>query len=399
MYNKSLKIEFFSLKLSVITIYIIFINCLFSFARFNKAKNQTYKWIFIFLFTFLLNKLDAQENVKSAWRLTIDVSSEQMLNDCKFFGGDTLNEFNLLDTIVKVKNVYNSYTEVKSCVFKKEADFVKSKYNIVQLPFESALIQNEPVLSLKSNSGCNNVDFEDGDFTGWTGGKGYNAVSIDPLSIFNNGIYTLGADAPRKSCSYHTIVTSASGNDFYGNYPVLCPNGGTYSVRLGGDNVNIYNGTDCNNSYSCGYPGPDNPLHAAGEVLTQSFTVSATNTLFTFYYAASLNDGGHEPGEQPYFAIQVYDSLGNPINCFSHRIELVAGVIPPGGELSSNGNCIYSSTSSDYNVYSIPWQSDSYNLSAYIGQTLTVKFTAAGCTYGGHFGIGVSLSSFCNSSN
>ncbi|MEI6852431.1 MAG: gliding motility-associated C-terminal domain-containing protein, partial [Bacteroidota bacterium] len=67
---------------------------------------------------------------------------------------------------------------------------------------------------------------------------------------------------------------------------------------------------------------------------------------------------------------------------------LVAGAVPPGGFLSANGNCQYSSTSNDYHVYSIPWQADSYNLTDYIGQTLTVKFTAAGCTLGGHFGIG-----------
>jgi hypothetical protein len=273
-------------------------------------------------------------------------------------------------------------------MFQKEAAFVKQKYGIDELPYELSLKQNLHVKSLKANPSCSNVDFENGDFTGWIGGKGYNALSTNPLTIFNTGVFTLGVDSPRKSCSYHTIVTNASGNDFYGNFPVQCPNGGVYSVRLGGDNVNVYNGTDCNNLYTCSYPGPANPHHAAGEVLEQSFTVSATNTLFTFYYAADLNDGGHAAGQQAYFAIQVYDSSGNPISCFSHRIELVAGNVPPGGFLSSNGNCQYSAASNDYHVYSIPWQADSYNLSAYVGQTLTVKFTAAGCTLGGHFGIG-----------
>ncbi|MEI6854427.1 MAG: hypothetical protein WCL06_16390, partial [Bacteroidota bacterium] len=286
------------------------------------AKNSCFALLLLLAFIMILSAPTAEAQVvaKSSTWSTGDIPMDRMQKECSYFRGDSLEGFDLSATLEAARNTYSSYIELQSFVFQKEAAFVKAKYHIVQLPYEVSANSKSSLKHYKLvNGSCSNVDFEDGDFTGWGGGKGYNALSTNPLTIFNAGIFTLGEDSPQKSCSYHTMITSASGNDFYGNFPALCPNGGAYSVRLGGDNVNVYNGTDCNNLYTCSYPGPTNPHHAAGEVLEQTFTVSATNTLFTFYYAADLNDGGHAPGEQAYFAIQVYDSTGSPISCFSHR--------------------------------------------------------------------------------
>ena len=235
-------------------------------------------------------------------------------------------------------------------------------------------------------SSCNNVDFEAGNFTNWIGKKGYNALSTNPLTITNTGIFTAGMNASWKSCSYHTIMSAAGGTDYYGGFPVVNPTGGTYSVRLGGENTNVFDGTDCNNLYVCSSPAPQpGPFYCGGETLEQTFAVTATNTLFTFSYAALLNDGGHPAGHQPYFSIQVFNSSGTAIACFSQRVELVSGVVPTGGSLSANGNCWFNSGMTDYNVYFIPWRTNSYNLTAYVGQNLTVRLTAAGCTDGDHF--------------
>ncbi len=235
-------------------------------------------------------------------------------------------------------------------------------------------------------SNCNNVDFEDGNFTNWTAKRGYNTLSTSPLTITITGIQTVGMNASWKSCSYETIMSTAGGTDYYGNFPVLNPTGGTYSVRLGGENANVFDGTDCNNLYVCRSTAPQpGQTYCAGETLEQTFSVNATNTLFTFSYAAILNDGGHPAGHQPYFSIQVFNSAGTAIACFSQRVELVSGVPPPAGILSANGNCWFNPGMQDYNVYYIPWQTNSYNLTSYVGQNLTVRLTAAGCTDGDHF--------------
>jgi gliding motility-associated-like protein len=292
-----------------------------------------------------------------------------------FYRGDTLQGM-AIDKMYQESVEYSvlhhlSESELRNSLFRKEEEFVNKKYHI-QKHAKAILDPNQHIMRTSS---CNNVDFENGDFSGWAGFIGYNQTSGSPLTVTSVGVSTLGINSSESTCSYHTLVTAAAGNDLLGGFSELDPGGGTYAVRLGGYSVNV------NSNYSCNGGGAGG--ESAGELLQQTFRVSAANSLFTYKYAVVLNDGGHNQGEQPYFKIEVLDSTGAPVPCLQFYVEAIAGVLPPGFLPSAYVN------GSDYSpCYYLPWASNSLNLSAYISKTITVRFTAAGCIYGEHFGYG-----------
>ncbi len=316
--------------------------------------------------------------------LTKTLSYNQIVEQTTFFKGDTLDGYDFTAHLNEAIPKYKIFSELRVIMFRSEVAFIKKKYNISKLPYEidrenARLINQPPTVQASS---CNNVDFENGDFSNWTGQVGYNDNSAGPLTISSTGISTSGINSDIFQCSYHTLVTAAAANDPYGAFSPLDAGGGTYAVRLGGEDVNEWDGSDCTDYNSC--TGLDPSGGSNGESLYQSFTVAAGSTLFSFKYAAVLNDGGHGPGEQPYFGIQVFDHTGALISCLSQTVELVSGVAPPGGALTTNFGG-YDDCGFDP-VYVIPWQSSSINLSGYVGQTIKVVFTAAGCNAGAHFG-------------
>ncbi len=197
---------------------------------------------------------------------------------------------------------------------------------------------------------CTNMDFEAGNFTGWTGFIGDNtASSSGPLQNIVNGFFSNGMDALVTDASArHTIVSAASGNDPCGGFPCVAP-GGNYSVRLGGSTANYQ-----------------------GEAIEQTFTVGPGNTSFTYEYAVVLNDGGHSTGEQPYFRIEMYDQSGNLIPCAQYYVE-ASGTIP--GFINCGVGTSYK-----------PWTTVNADLTNYVTQNVTIRFTAAGCIYAGHYG-------------
>jgi len=285
------------------------------------------------------------------------------------FGGDTLNGFDL-DACYGDLGRYHAehHLNEKEKIFymrHQESAFVDRKYR--QKP--RLLISPAPLSRSKSGhvpaAGCNNLDFETGDFTGWNGDVGYNQNSGTPLTVRGVGIFTAGMNALIYDCSAHTIVST--GTDPYGNFSMVDSGGGSYAVRLGGDYFNL-------NTPGCGFTSPAS--QSAGEVLSQTFVVGKANALFTYNYAVVLQDGGHPNGEQPYFGVVVHDGSGNPIPCLQYYQQCTNGIPPPG----------YTKSVSDTTVFFSGWRGNSINLSPYLGQTITVTFTAAGCDQGAHFG-------------
>jgi len=198
---------------------------------------------------------------------------------------------------------------------------------------------------------CTNMGFESGDFSGWTGFIGDNTVSsLGPLQAQQAGIFT-GALNPTVADlnARHSIMDANAGNDPCAGFPIVPPNYGTYVCRLG-------------NTYA----------QYQGEGIEQTFVVDPNNTQFTYRYAVMLYDGTHPASEQPYFQISVMDSLGNAVNgCAQYYVT--AGV----------NNVGFSSCALD--VYYRPWTTVSFDLSAFVGQSITVRFVAAGCIWGGHY--------------
>jgi gliding motility-associated-like protein len=322
-------------------------------------------------------------------QLTNQIPQEQLVAQTTFFKGDTLNGYDHAGILNNAINRFKIFSELKVYMHRSEIAFVKKKYNIAELPIEkarnNAKIINPPTVMA---SACNNTDFENGNMGGgWTGGYGYNDNSAAPMTVTTPVITTVGNNANVFACNaYHTITTSAGGNDYYAGaaIPMLYPGGGSYSVRLGNEDMNLWgDGTisnDCTVNNTC-LAGDQVGGGSGAEYMQQTFVVAAASTLFSFNYAAVLVDGAHNPGEQPYFEITVTDSVGNLIGCFSQHVELLSGVAPPGGyDAGITDDCAAGE------LYIVPWQTSSLDLAGYINHQITVKFTAAGCIYGAHFG-------------
>jgi len=316
------------------------------------------------------------------------------------YKGDTLNGFDL--PACKAEAIRRHYDDADMLLFvaKQEIEFVRNKYHLQ--PARTARLKSLPVNG-KLTSSCNNVDFENGDFSGWIGGYGYNTNSSGPLTIAANGIFNGATNAPLGGCTYHNLMSNAGGTDFYSHQPVNDPNGGAFSVRLGGDWLNVCDTAYyliVRNNFGFVYPPCLSGLadgkgdtYAGGELLQQTFRVTASNSLFTYNYSVVMDKINHTNGEQPYFRTEVLDSLNNPINCLQYYVESINGAIPPGFVTSTvrdaNVHNLYMSNGfgnvATDTVYYCPWTSNSLNLANYMNQKVTVRFTVAGCTLGAHF--------------
>jgi gliding motility-associated-like protein len=189
---------------------------------------------------------------------------------------------------------------------------------------------------------CFNLGFEN-DYSGWfatlgqqyDGGAGAGTPVYYPIS-FNN-----------TANSNFSIANLASGNDPNGGFPQVYS--GTKSLKIG--NIGTYETYD-------------------GASVEQSFTVG-TNTNFIYHYAVVLQTGGHPYNQQPFFQIDLFDQYGAPINCAIYSVALPSAVFTQVGSSST---------------YYKPWTTISVNLSAYINQTVTIKFTISDCSPGAHWG-------------
>jgi gliding motility-associated-like protein len=297
----------------------------------------------------------------------------QAISNFHFFAGDTLDGFDIPACQQEALRASCGKTEVPSYIRAKEKAFVLAKYHLPNLV--------KPLLHVKSmlTSTCNNTDFESGNFSGWVGAVGYNNNSLGPLSILSNGISTTGMNAPETSCSDHTLLTSASGNDPYSGLPMLDPGGGTYAVRLGGENVNIQANSPCVTGNSSGFLG------CGGELLQQTFVVTPSNALFTYNYAVVMTASPHAAGQEPYFRIEVLDSNGNANSVCEQFYVEGDSLGPPKGFKLSPVQANLTGGAGLSSVYYLPWTSNSINLFSYLGHTITVRFTAAGCVNSVHF--------------
>ena len=194
-------------------------------------------------------------------------------------------------------------------------------------------------ISYLSQAQCGNVDFELGNFTGWTGTLG----TCCPINLPGNGIVG----------GRQTIMSGAGTDANTCNVvPFVSPSGGIYSARLGND----ING-------------------AQAEGLSYSFVVTPLTALFTYEYAVVFQDPGHIPADQPRFESQVLDPSGVPIACTIYSVTSGAGIA---GFQTCNGFVVP--------VRYKNWSSVAVILSTYMGQTVTAQFKTGDCNLGGHYG-------------
>jgi hypothetical protein len=195
----------------------------------------------------------------------------------------------------------------------------------------------------------NNAGFEAMNFYGWTGTIGWNTVSsAGPLQTQQQGIYTGQINPPLSSGStQHSIMyIPGAPSDPIGGFATVPPGHGSCTALLG-------------SSYG----------QYQGQSIEQTWVVGLQDTAFTFSFAVVMYDATHGPNEGSYFEYELVDSLG--IVLFSRHDESVSTL------------SFYQNAGADN--YYLNWHYDTLNLTPFIGQSVTIRFTTAGCIWGGHW--------------
>jgi len=187
-----------------------------------------------------------------------------------------------------------------------------------------------------------NIDFETGTLANWE----FYTGSCCPINT-----PTLSGPVNNR----HTL-TSGTGTDAYGGFPVVAPGGGNYSFKLGN------NGTGAQAERARYY------IHVP---------VGANNYSFQYAYAVVFEDPSHPVAQQPRFEITVRDSATGVEDDCAEQFFVAGGVLP-GFSLSTVGN----------NVWYKPWSNGTIDLSAFAGKTVIVDFATGDCAASGHFGYG-----------
>jgi gliding motility-associated-like protein len=190
-----------------------------------------------------------------------------------------------------------------------------------------------------------NIGFESGNFTNWETLRG-RVDSITGISLTSSVPYS----------SQHFLYKSSNENikDQYGGFPINCPNGSGYSVRLG-----------------------NNSTGAEAEGMNYTFTIPANRNDFSliYSYAVVMQNPNHTPKDQPKFSAKVFNvTTGQYIDCSS--FDYVASLGLPGFQVSSNNQ----------SVLFKDWTPVTIKLSGYAGATIRLEFTTNDCTRGAHFG-------------
>jgi gliding motility-associated-like protein len=192
-----------------------------------------------------------------------------------------------------------------------------------------------------------NIGFEKGSFENWETLKG---------GIDREGRISLSPVPPDPTL--HRILsasTNAKETDPFGGFPVVCPNGSGYSVKLGIEQ----GGSDAHG-------------------LNYTFTVPETDADFSliYNYAVVLENPTHKPHEQPLFAVRIFNVTDNKYeDCGS--FQFIASSDLPGFRLAGG---------SRPNVFYKDWAPITLKLISYAGKTLRLEFTVNDCSLGGHFG-------------
>lgn len=201
-------------------------------------------------------------------------------------------------------------------------------------------------------SSCPNGDLEFGNLEGWEGFTGNHkpgflgsGVHLSPSGIVA-GRHTRMPDPP----DYDDFDPQVDGSIL----PVV--HEGAYALRLGNANT-----------------------HGEAESVRYTFEVTDANKDFRFSYAVVLEDYGHRKNQQPFFSYRVWEGDGDwpSIWHFSKRIDQQRVVADAGNPYFKNGPGIV--------VYR-KWTPVCLDLSSRVGKKVTVEFTTADCSEGGHFG-------------
>lgn len=194
---------------------------------------------------------------------------------------------------------------------------------------------------------CTNVDFEQGNYNGWTLTSG----NINGVTLPCNTCASSSGGIAAVTTSSNSGTTWSAGVDICTNQPAVAPGGGVYSLCLN-----------------------NNTAGGKMQEIQQTFAITAANNVFTYQYLAVLQDGQHAPSDQPYFMSQMLDGSGNVIPC-TYVLQSAAASISGWTPAPSCPGTNYKG-----------WVTVTLDMTSYIGQNVTIEFLVSDCNQGGHYG-------------
>jgi gliding motility-associated-like protein len=212
----------------------------------------------------------------------------------------------------------------------------------------SSILFSLSFLTFAQPAACFNADFEDNSFTNWTGYYGSCCGINTPNQGFTNQHQIMvgpGNDPMVAACGALSIV----------------PPGGNYSAMVGD-----FTGTG-----------------AQASRLQYTFSITPQSNMIIVQYAVVLQDVGHSVMQQPRFEAQLYDAAGNPLPCTFYQVAAASGV--PGFQ-----NC--------GQIRWKNWTTFGVDVTAYMGQTVTLDVATGDCSLSGHWGYAY-VSASCTSLN
>ncbi len=196
-----------------------------------------------------------------------------------------------------------------------------------------------------------NIDFETGTFDGWTcyTGSVSGANGDNVISLFAG---------PPASDRHVMFSANTGGVDFYGGFPVNCPNGSGYSIRLGNDQA----GTQADG-------------------ISYEFTIPKDKDIYSmiYHYAVVFQDPNHQEYQQPRLELEIRNVTDNKVIDCSSFTFIPYGTLLPGFFESPNAG-------GDTPVWCKDWTAVSINLNGHAGKTIRLFFKTADCTFRRHFG-------------
>lgn len=222
-------------------------------------------------------------------------------------------------------------------------------------PYQFALLLCMLLGQIKSAAQCpTNIDFENGTFDGWTTYTGYTAA------VNNENQINISASPPSLGDRHIMYAANSGIRDPYGGFPVNCPNGSGYSIRLGNDRGG-----------------------GEAEGISYEFTIPANRNIYSlmYYYAVVFQDPNHQIFQQPRMVVEITNVTDNIlISCSSLTFIPYGSNILPGFYISpisgDDGTPIWCKN----------WSAVTINLNNHAGKTIRLFFKTADCTFRRHFG-------------
>lgn len=292
--------------------------------------------LLVALFISSVFTLKAQQNQAHAGHTHEHIDAFYLPLD---FDKDSLQGFNEVEAWKQAQSSTENETLQKRVLAVLRRNYIDFKYGFSK-PAPLPVVQGP----------CSNPGFETGTTAGWT-------TSESP----NNNSQTMLPWSNLANNQANVVGTGFDPN--VPTLPTVPAGGGNFALRLGPTGF-----TTGGNSYRA----------------SQTFTVTAANSVFIYRYAVVLNNTSpHSCSEQPFFNTRFEDCNNNNITCGAYNVSA------NGTGCSSGDPNFVAVTNTSGNSWSyLTWQTRAFDLTSYIGQCVNVEFTVGGCITGqaGHGG-------------